>query len=55
MGDFVLVPSADNAANPSNHSKIMVNCQGPYEIVDTNSEVEFVVRLLGDTKEAPVY
>ena len=42
-------------ANPMRHSKGMCRWQGPYEVVRPVSEVEYVVRLLGDAKEANVY
>ena len=42
-------------ANPLRHSKVMCKWQGPYEVVRSNSEVEHVVRLLGDDRESCVH
>ena len=56
-GDFVMLPSHGNAANVQKHSKVMMGWQGPYEVVGSvnGSPAEFVVRLLGDTREKPVH
>ena len=54
-GDLVVVPAEDNMANPLRHSKVMCKWQVPYEVVSSNSEVEHVVRLLGDDRESNVH
>ena len=55
VGDLVMVPAENNMANPIRHSKVMCRWQGPYEVVWSVSEVEYVVRLLGDEREACVH
>ena len=55
IGDYVLLPSKDNMANPLRHSKVMFQWQGPYDVVTPVSEVEYVVRLLGDKTESNVH
>ena len=59
VGDYVLVPAYGNAANKSAFRpfKPMVGWQGPYEITRSinGSPEEFMVRLLGETKEHPVH
>ena len=56
-GNFVLIPSKDNSAHPNKAFKVMTGWQGPYEVVRSvaGSPAEFMVRLLGDTKERPVH
>ena len=59
VGDFVLVPAYGNAANKSAFRpfKPMVGWQGPYEVTRAiaGSPAEFMVRLVGETKEHPVH
>ena len=50
-----MIPSEGNMANPLRHSKVMCRWQGPYEVVAPVSEVEYVVRLLGDMEETNVH
>ena len=59
VGDLVLVPSYGNAANKSAYRpfKPMVGWQGPYEVTRAiaGSPAEFMVRLVGETREHPVH
>ena len=50
-----MLPAEDNMVNPIRHSKVMCRWQGPYEVVRSVSEVEYVVRLLGDERESRVH
>ena len=55
VGDLVMIPAEGNMANPLRHSKAMCRWQGPYEVMAPVNEVEYVVRLLGDTEETNVH
>ena len=55
VGDLVVVPAESNMVNPVRHSKVMCRWQGPYEVVRAVSEVEYVIRLLGDVWESNVH
>ena len=41
--------------NPILHFKVMCRWQGPYEVVQAVSEVEYVVHMLGDVLESTVH
>jgi hypothetical protein len=59
VGDLVLVPSFGNSANKSAFRpfKPMTGWQGPYEVTECigGNPTEYMVRLLGDTKQYPVH
>ena len=58
-GDYVLVPAFGNGANKAAFRpfKPMVGWQGPYEVTRAiaGSPTEFMVRLVGETREYPVH
>ena len=58
-GDYVLVPAYGNGANKGAFRpfKPMVGWQGPYEVTRAiaGSPAEFMVRLVGETREHPVH
>ena len=56
-GDFVVIPSQGNSPHPRKLFKVITGWQGPYEVVRAvnGSPSEFMLRLLGDTKEVPVH
>ena len=52
-----MVPSVKNADNPFNHSKVMCNWQGPYQVTSSinGSPAEFNVHLMGTDQDKPIH